>query len=132
MIGFFGDIVFETSDKRILNFSNFSRNISSRWAKHDVIGRKPTSEFNGPDLDTISFTVNLNGSNGVKPIDEMNKWLEICRKGEVKTLVIGNRAIGTNKWTVQNVSQIWKTIFNDGKVYSGNVDVSLTEYVGVL
>ncbi len=129
MLGHYGDIVFETSDSRILNFSGFKREIQSRWRKHEVIGRKPTSEFIGPDLDTIYFTVHLNGGNGVKPIDEMNRWLEKARTGHAETLAIGNRLLGVDKWTVQKVSQMWDVIFNKGEVYSGKVEVSLEEYL---
>lgn len=129
MLGHYGDIIFETSDSRILNFSGFKREIQSRWGKHDVIGRKPISEFIGPDLDTISFTIHLNGSLGVKPVDEMNRWLEKARLGHAEILTVGNRVLGVDKWTVQRVSQMWDVIFNKGEVYSGKVEVSLEEYL---
>lgn len=132
MIGFFGDIVFETSDQKILNFTDFNRDISSRWATHDVIRRKPASEFIGPNLDSISFTVNLNGNHGVKPLDEMNKWLVLCRNGRAETLVIGTRALGMDKWTVQSVSQAWNVIWSEGELFSGQVDIVLEEYLEVL
>jgi phage protein U len=129
MIGYYADIVFETSDSRILTISDFQRSTASRWAKHDVIGKKPTSEFVGPDLDTISFTVQLNGNFGVKPREEMERWLRKARDGTAATLVIGNRALGVDKWVVKSVSQIWGVIMNKGEVFSGKVDVELEEYV---
>lgn len=129
MIGYYGDIVFETSDSRILNFSDFQRSVASRWAKHESIGKKPTAEFLGPDLDTISFTVHLNGNYGVHPRDEMNRWLIKARAGTAETLVIGNKALGVDKWTVKSVSQLWGVIMNKGEVLTGNVDVELEEYV---
>lgn len=132
MIGYYGDIVFETSDSRILNFSEFQRSTASRWAKHETIGKKPASEFLGPDLDTISFTVHLNGLYGVRPVEEMNRWLIKSRAGTAETLVIGNRALGVDKWVVKSVSQVWGTILNRGQVISGNVDVELEEYVSWL
>lgn len=129
MIGFFGDIVFETSDERLLTFNDFKRDSSSRWAKHDVIGAKPSSEFIGPDLDTISFTINLNYSHGVSPIEEMNRWLRKERRGEVNVLVIGGAYAGVDKWRISSVSQIWGVVTNRGKVLSGKVDIQLEEYV---
>jgi hypothetical protein len=45
MLGFFGDVIFETSDKRILNFSGFRRDTESRFALHEVIGKKPKTEY---------------------------------------------------------------------------------------
>lgn len=129
MIGLFGDIVFETSDKRILTFTDFKRDTASRWAKHDVIGQKPTTEFIGPDLDEITFTVKLVASLGVNPRKEAEKWLKYAREGSAETLVIGNKAMGVYKWTVQSASQMWNVVLNKGEVYSANVDISLQEYV---
>lgn len=129
MIGFFGDIVFETSDKRILNFSGFTRNSSSRWAIHETIGAKPSSEYIGPGLDTVSFTVNINGLFGVKPREEMDRWIIKERSGEVAPLLIGNKYLGVDKWRIVSVSQAWDTIFNKGELVSGKIDVELEEYV---
>lgn len=132
MIGFYGDILFETNDKRLLTFAGLERSASSRWATHDTIGRKPASEFIGPNLDTISFTVNLNGNHGVKPRLEMDRWLEKCRKGTVEVLVIGDKGLGLDRWKVTSVSQMWGTVLNGGELFSGNVDITLEEYVEVL
>lgn len=132
MIGYFGkDIIFETSDERILTFTDFKREASSRFATHEVIGKKPTTEYIGPGLDTITFTVHLNGNNGVRPRDEMNKWLEYARTGQAETLVVGV-ALGVDKWVVKSVSQAWDVIFNQGELFSGKVDVNLEEYVSTL
>lgn len=129
MIGYFGDIIFETSDSKILNFSGFKRDVKGRWSKHEVIGVKPISEFNGPDLDTISFTINLNGNNGVKPRDEMERWNQYVSQGIADVLIIGGKPIGNSKWDVQSVSEAWNTVFNQGELFSGNIDVTLEEYV---
>lgn len=129
MIGYYGDIVFEISDSRILTFSDFQRSSTSRWAKHEVIGKKPTSEFLGPDLDTISFTVTLNGQYGVRPREEMDRWLIKVRNGKAETLVIGNKALGVDKWVVKSVSQMWEVIFSKGEVLKGKIDIELEEYV---
>lgn len=132
MIGYFGkDIIFETSDERIMNFSNFKRDIASRWASHETIGIKPKTEFIGPGLDAITFTVNLNGNNGVKPREEMNKWLECARVGKAETLVVGV-ALGVDKWVVKSVGQAWDVILNHGELFSGKVDVSLEEYISTI
>lgn len=129
MIGFFGDIVFETNDKRILNFSGFSRSASARWHNHDTILKKPAAEFLGPDLDSVSFSITVNASMVSNPLDEINKWLIKCRAGTTETLVIGNRGIGMDQWSVQSVSQAYNIIYNHGEVYSASVDVTLEEYI---
>ncbi len=132
MIGAFGDITFESNDQRILTFTGFQRDSSSRFATHEVIQKKPVTEFLGPDLDTISFTIQLSGAFGVKPREEMEKWLRKNREGHAETLVIGNKGLGYDKWIVTSVSQMWDVIFNKGEVYSGRVDIEIQEYVEVL
>lgn len=132
MIGYFGDIVFETSDQRILTFSGFKHDSSGRWEKHNVIGQKPVQEFIGPDTDNVTFTINLSGNNGVKPRDEMEKWLQLVENGIADILVIGSKPIGQDKWIVKSVSEAWNTIFNRGELYSAKIDVSLEEYIEVI
>ena len=129
IIGYFGDIIFETSDERILTFAGFTRESSTRWATHNLLGRKPGSEFLGPELDVVRFTVTLNGRFGVRPRDEMVRWLVKCRSGTVETLVIGGSALGMYKWAVINVSQMWDVVMNRGEVLSGRVEVELEEYL---
>lgn len=132
MIGYFGNVVFETSDKRILTFIGLKHDSAGRWEKHNVIGVKPKGEFIGPDSDTITFTIDLNGSNGVKPRSEMETWLNMVNTGVADILVIGTKALGTDKWSVKSVSETWETVFNKGELYSGKIDVTLEEYVEVI
>ncbi len=129
MIGAFGDIVFETSDRRILNFSNFALEASGRYATHELINQKPRIEFLGPGLLSLTFTVKLNSMLGVNPREEMNKWLEMVNTGEVRTLILGETPVGDGGWIVKSVSQLWEQIFQDGKLFSGKIDVTLEEYI---
>ena len=51
-IGNFGKlIVFETSDSRILNFTDYQRTISANWAKHERIGKKAAVRIPQPRTD---------------------------------------------------------------------------------
>lgn len=131
-IGVFGDVIFETSDKRILNFSKFKISSASRYAEHKVIQRKPKLEYVGPGLDKVSFTINLNGNFGVKPIDEMIRWITMSNEGQAHTLVIGSSPIGSDKWVIETVTEVWESIFNRGELYSGKIDVTLKEYISVI
>lgn len=132
MIGYYGDIIFEVSSDKILSLNNFTRDTSSRFNKHDTIGTKPKLEYLGPDLDAISFSINLNSQFGVSPRVEMEKWLVKARSGTADILVIGNKALGVDKWIVKNVSQMWGVITANGKVLNGNLDIQLEEYVSDL
>ena len=127
-LGSFGDIVFETSADKILTPQGIKRDISSRWNTLEVIGQKPVSEFSGPNLDTITFTIILDNRFGVEPKEVMDKFLSYCRSGEAFTLIIGT-AIGVDKWKITQGSQMWDIVDSDGKVISGKVDVTFEEYL---
>ena len=133
MIGYFGkDIIFETSDQRILTFTGLTRETASRYNGHELIETKPKTEFIGPGLDTITFTIDLNGNNGVKPREEMEKWLDKAREGEAEIIVIGGKPLGADKWVVKSVSQAWGTVLNRGELFSGKMDISLEEYISTM
>lgn len=130
MIGYFGDIIFETSDRRILNFVDFSIETSARFETHNLIGVKPKTEYVGPGLLSVSFTIIINGNHGVKPREEMERWLELAESGEPQILVLAGKPIGENRWVVRSVSQAWDVIFAGGELFSGKIDVTLEEYAG--
>lgn len=132
MIGYFGDVMFETSDSRILNFSGFTLDSASRFATHEVIGKKPKTEFIGPGLNTVTFTINLNGNYGVKPREEMTQWIIKSNEGKAHSLVIGGRVLGADKWVVKSISEAWDTIFNGGELFSGKIEVTIEEYISSL
>lgn len=129
MVGCFGDYVFETTDKRILTFSGLKRNANAILSEHNRILGKTQIEFNGSEADKISFTINLNGNLGVSPRAEMDNWIKLVREGYVGFLIIGNKGLGTNKWIITSVSEMWEIILNGGELLKGKIDVELKEYV---
>lgn len=129
MIGQFGDIVFETSDKKILTFKDFSRQASAKIEKHELIGQKAKSEFLGTELETISFVVNLNASLGVTPYIEIEKFRHKLNSGIAEYLIIGGNRLGQDLWLIQSLSDAWNTIFNDGFLYSASLNITLEEYI---
>lgn len=129
MVGSFGEIIFETSDKRIMSFNNFSRTVKGRWIEHNMYKRKPRSEFIGKDIDEVTFTIVLKSSYGVDPLTQLNKWEDIVRNGYHDILVIGKKQIGKSNVKVTEISEAWNMIFNNGKLTSANIDITISEYV---
>ena len=97
MVGKYGDVIFETSDKKILAFKNFTQNISGRWSGHAVIGKKEKMEFNGPGKRKVSFKMTFNAVYGIRPREMLEKLESMIEQGKVDYLVIGGRAVGENK-----------------------------------
>jgi phage protein U len=129
MIGYFSDIVFEVSDEKIYTFSGFKLDASARYSAHEMIGVKPKTEFIAPNLKTISLTINLNGNYGVKPGQEMHRWIDLAETGEADYLVIGWDVMGDDQWVVKSVSESWDTFFNEGELFAGKIDVTFEEYI---
>jgi len=129
MIGTFGPVTFKVSDKEIRTFDNFSRSNSARWAVHDIHLRHPKSEFLGEGQDSISFTMQFDIRFGVVPRREIAVLLRMARSGQAETLIIGNAAVGVNKWYIDSVKESWDRVDNRGKVLVGSADVTLKAYL---
>lgn len=130
MIGTFGDIIFETNDKRILTFSNFSHSVAGRWKTTETIGGKPKKEFLGADTQEVSFDIVISAAFGIKP-SKIIKMLEMMAlSGDAYPLIIGGKPVGTNAfyWILKSVSESWDVVLNDGKILKAKVSLSLEEY----
>lgn len=129
MVGKFGDIVFETSDKRILSFKGFKQTVSGRWSRHSIIGRKEVSEFNGPGNRKITFSITLNAIYGVRPREMLEKIEDIIEKGYIDYLIIGGRPVGNNRFYIASMSEDWNTIYSGGELAIAIGTVTLEEYI---
>ena len=129
MIGALGNIIFKVSAKDINTFQEFVRSSSGRWAYHAVHMRKPVSEFLGPELDSITFSMQFEASLGRNPRYDMEQLMKLTRTGEAVPLVIGGDGLGYYRWTVENIEQQYTRVDKKGKVLSGIVNVTLKEYV---
>lgn len=129
-IGHIGkNIVFETNDQRILNFTKMQRTVKGRWASHARIGEKPKKQFLGPDADHLTFTIILNAQHGVRPRETIDNIEKAIRTGEPQTVVIGQRKVGDNKYVITEISESWETILNRGEVVKVTCDLTLEEYL---
>lgn len=129
MIGSFGDIIFETTDKRILTFGEFRRSAASRYSDHEVIGQKPISEYNGPGLDSVTFVVKVKRSLGVDPDKILNLLMKYNREGHAYPLVIGPKTIGVDKWKIVTLDMGTERFGRNASYDSVSVELSLNEYV---
>ncbi|MDF9845528.1 MULTISPECIES: phage tail protein [unclassified Paenibacillus] len=128
-IGSLGTVVFVVSPEATRTFQDFSRNVASRYAKHEILGQKPKTQWLGPGLDTISFTMWLDARHGLNPRKELDRLIELERAGKALPLIVGKKGIGTGLWIITGLSQVWKRIDNSGNVLFATVNVSLEEYV---
>lgn len=126
MIGYLGEIVFETSDRKILNFTDLKMSLSPRWGRHEPVMSIPQAEFIGPGYKTVTFTMNLNVNNNISPRVQYEKLLNLTNKGEVLPFFLGERPVGN--FVITNLDINPKTIDNRGGIWNGSVSISLEEY----
>lgn len=129
MIGILGSLRFRVNDSRVFTFQNLKREVSASWSTMERIGQKPLSEFNGPDLQTISFDITLDASLGVKPRYLLGVLERMVEAGEVNTLVIGKNKVGKNKWVITKSSEAWEVVLRGGELYRASVSLTLQEYL---
>lgn len=130
MIGSLGkDIVFEVSDHKVFTFKELSHDISAKWETHSIIGKKAKSEFIGPELQKLTFTVHLNASYGVKPKKVIEKFTEMVEKGTVERFIIGGKKIGQYYWKITGMSEAWDIVLKDGEIIAATLSLSLEEYL---
>lgn len=128
MIGFFGSVTFETSDKRICNFNNLKRTISANYSEHKRYTKKSQREFEGPENQSVTFEMKFVAGHGVKPLAMLNKIIKLCENGTVCTFVLGGHKVGGGQWTIDSVDADYRKVWNHGELVSVAVDVSATEY----
>ena len=122
-------VVFETSDRKILNFTKMQRTVKGRWASHSRIGKKPKKQFLGPDADQLTFSITLNAEHGVRPRKTIENIEKLIRTGKPQTVVICSKKVGSNKYAITEISESWETILNKGEVVKITCDITLEEYL---
>lgn len=122
-------VVFETSDRKILNFTKMQRTVKGRWASHSRIGKKPKKQFLGPDADQLTFSITLNAEHGVRPRKTIENIEKLIRTGKPQTVVIGSKKVGSNKYAITEISESWETILNKGEVVKITCDITMEEYL---
>lgn len=129
IIGTWGSkIKFSVSDKKQLSFQNMKRSASGRWASHNIVGKRPKTEFLGPAMDEITMDIVLSANMGVNPRKAMKKFRFACKKGEAHYLRIGSRKVCRNKMAITQVSESWDEIWNKGELVKSVVTVTFSEY----
>lgn len=122
-------IVFEVSDRKALLLQSMSRDSKGRWTTHTTLGRKPKSEFLGPDLQTVSISIYLSSNLGVRPRSVLDAIAAMVESGTAEYLIIGNRPVGKNRFKLVSASETWDKIYSRGELAKAKVSISLEEYI---
>lgn len=118
---------FETSDKRILTFNGFKRDVSARTVVHKLIGGKPVVELLGSELQDITFTITVNAGRGMSPKKLEKRLLNCMLAGKIAPLVIGRRNICSRAMLV-SISEAFGVVLKRGELYTAQFNITMTEY----
>ena len=102
---------------------------SSRTSTHEIIGEKALTEYLGPGLQEISFTIKLNAQWGVNPLTEIERLIDYCESGTVLTFTMGNKRVGNYRWLIDSVDTTAKYYDFQGNILSAEASIKLKEYV---
>lgn len=123
------DVVFSVSDQRVLTFSNMNHTIGSSWAAHSRMGQKDQTEYLRPNLQKLTFTIDLDYSYGVKPRATLDMLAKHAERGDVYAFVVGGRRIGSYRWRITELSETWGVVYNRGELWRAKVNVTMEEYI---
>lgn len=126
-IGSYGSVIFEISSKKHVTFSEFEEEISPRWHDHEIIMKKPKSEFIGPGLEEFSISIKLSVSLGINPEKYYNMLKKMAYEGKVAMFIIGGKPISSNYWGIRNMKTSKKS-FLKGTLSEAEVTLTLKEY----
>lgn len=130
LVGFMADIPFIVSSRFIRTFDDYSRSSGGRWAQHDIIGDKPVLEFIGPDIEKISFSMQLRADQGINPANELEKLRKLRDSGKQFPLVIGGNMVTDNMWVMDSIDESVSFWGKAGSMLGVKVSVTLREYAG--
>lgn len=129
LVGSLGEVPFIVARGLVRTFSDYNREGSGRWAKHDLIGQKPVLEYLGEDIEKISFKMLLRADHGLNPENEVKKLRKMRDNGEVMVLILADKPVGNNSWIIESIGEnvtFWDAF---GNARSISIDISLQEYV---
>ena len=128
-IGMLGDIVFEVSDDVVRTLNNMRWSGSARYATHQRHQTNAKTEFTGIDPDQVQFDIVLSAYLGVNPQAEITKLWQYERTGQTLPLVIGRKAYGKYRWTLQRHQIKVQHYDGEGDLTHCTVTVNLLEYL---
>lgn len=127
-IGYMGDVVFVCASYYFITPAELKRSSEARWETHDLLLRKPVSQFKGVGLESLSFKLYLRKDHNIDIQDTMRTLRAMRDTGKVFPLIIGGRPVSQNYWRLNSISEEEMYFDPLGKLIQMSASVQLTEY----
>ncbi len=126
VVGVLGKLPFICSEGLVLTFNGLSRDLSTRWAQHDVIGSKPVLEWIGDDLASVSLSIRFDMSLGAPPLAGLFALKSMMESREAHMLVIGGEFLG--RFVIESISEERKFHTGAGVCVVAEASITLKEF----
>jgi|GEM_PF-1214700 hypothetical protein len=129
-IAVFGSKVFEITDSKIYTMDGLQYGTTLETEKQDAEGKKPSTYNKGPGLNSFSFTLKLDVTQGVNPRREMESWEQIKDASVAYPFILGRSPLGLgNKWLLVDIQASNSVIDNQGNMLKVDLQMKFDEYV---
>ena len=127
-IGYMGDIVFVVSPHYMLTPMDYERESTGRWTEHDLLMRKPVSQFGGPGLEKLTFSIILDAAHNIDVAKQLEKLRTMRDTGAVFPLIIGGKPVSQCYWRLDSIKEAGHYWTADGRLLQCTPSLTLTEY----
>lgn len=122
------DLVFTVNDSKILTFDKLQRTVTGRWGSHSRLGKKDQTEFLGPGLQKMTFSIMLSAMYGVKPRAMLEAIEKAVETGTINPFVVGGKRIGSGQWKISSATEAWDVVWRQGELVKATLDITMEEY----
>ena len=131
LVGLYGTIPFMTGSYRTQTFYDMRRTHKASFKAHEIHLQKPVSEYVGPGMVEISFSMNLSTRWGLQPqimLAQLHRYLGPPAQAAI--LFIGGRLLGPglSLFVITDLDESHKFFSRNGVLFACEVNVKMTEY----
>lgn len=123
--GLFGTLPFVCSSNIVNTFKDVNRELTTKYGRHDVIGRKPVLEWIGEEPDRISFKIRFDSSLNSPPETGLLLLKRMLDSHKAQRLLLGPRYMG--KFVLESISEERRFHTGLGVCQIAEATISLTE-----
>ena len=90
--------------------------------------RKPVSQYGGPGLEKLSFSIILDAGHGIDVQEQLKKLRAMRDTGAVFPLILGGKPVTQSYWRMDSIKETEHYWATDGKLIQCRADIALAEY----
>lgn len=129
-IGQWGKVLkFSVNSKKVFTFQDMKRDAGARWASHNIIKKRPKTEYLAPEPQTITMKIVLDARYGIRPRKQMKEIRQAAFTGKCNYLYIAGKKVCAHKLYIESVSETWDEVWNKGELVRATVNITFKEYM---